>query len=69
MEKKGYLFTCGRCGKTEFVEENYVFTSECAVPFCWSEHDDKQLCPTCTEAYNNMMNNFYAPVVKRPLEL
>lgn len=70
MKQDGTNFTCDRCGYVEFVAENSVWPEgDEQVPFCWSVHDDKHLCPTCTEAYNTMMNNFYAPVVNRPLEL
>ncbi len=68
MKKHGTLFECGRCTRVEFVEDGRDYFG-LEAPFGWSFHDDKHLCPTCTEAYNTMMNNFYAPEVKRPLEL
>ena len=64
MRQDGTNFTCDRCGKTEFTTVYGV-----VLPCGWSNRDDKDLCPTCTDAYNTMMNNFYAPEVKRPLEL
>lgn len=69
MRKDGSNFICDRCGHVEFVEGGTIYIGEGGIPFCWSEHDGKQLCETCTEAYNTMMNNFYAPVVKRPLDI
>lgn len=64
MREEGVKYTCDRCGQTEFTVFHCV-----NGPCGWSFHDNKNLCPTCTDAYNTMMNNFYAPVVKRPLEL
>ena len=69
MKKQGYLFECDRCGETKFCAEDYCYTGFTSYPAGWSMRDEKQLCPTCTELYSQMMNNFYAPVVKRPLEL
>lgn len=59
MIKYGALFTCDRCGETKFVEESAEYRV----------HDGKYLCPDCTELYNKMMNNFFAPEVKRPINL
>ncbi len=73
MRTKGYLYECDRCGKTEF--RVLSTTEECkgliisVTPAGWSYKEPNHLCPTCTDAYNTMMNNFYAPEVKRPLEL
>ena len=63
MVKKGYLFKCDRCGKEKFVadSDNSRAEYECKV--------GKHLCPTCTELYNKMMNNFFAPEVKRHINL
>ena len=63
MVKRGYWYECDRCGKTDFVESadvgNKGYVNECG----------KDLCPTCAELYNKMMNNFFAPEVKRPINL
>ena len=73
MRTKGYLYECNRCGKTEFRvisdREDYDGLPISVAPVSWSFKDSKYLCPCCTDLYNQMMNNFYAPEVKRPLEL
>lgn len=63
MVKRGYLFECDRCGKEKFVAEADLATAQ------YEAHNGKYLCPTCTELYNKMMNNFFAPEVKRPINL
>ena len=66
MVKYGAMFICDRCGKTKFVQTTGAVTSEDAG---WGYHDGNNLCPDCTELYNKMMNTFFAPEVKRPLDL
>lgn len=66
MVKYGALFTCDRCGETKFVETAVPVISE---DISWGYHDGNILCPTCTELYHKMMNNFFAPEVKRPINL
>lgn len=68
MVKHGKLFTCERCGKGKFVEDGDFLSGENA-PTDWGKHEGKHLCPTCTDLYNKIMNNFFAPEVKRPINL
>ena len=66
MVKYGALYVCDRCGKEKFSEQDMrklKYDTE------YEEHDGKWLCPTCTELYNKMMNNFFAPEVKRTINL
>ena len=63
MVKRGYWYECDRCGKTDFVEDETIRIKG------YVRKSDKDLCPTCTELYNKMMNNFFAPEVKRPINL
>ena len=68
MIKHGTLFTCDRCGETKFVEVETV-VGVTSADIGWGYHDGHQLCPTCTELYNKMMNSFFAPEVKRAVNL
>lgn len=69
MVEHGALFTCDRCGATQFVADRDIVRRE-EPPANWSKVGvDKHLCPTCTELYNKMMNNFFAPEVKRHINL
>lgn len=67
MIKYGAVFTCERCGKQKFVEgkDGEVIPT----PYTWASVDRSHLCPDCTERYNKMMNDFFAPEVKRPINL
>ena len=70
MKKVGCLYTCDRCGATEFVADTFTHSGIDHTPETWTETMDKKyLCPACTDLYNQMINNFYAPEVKRPVEL
>lgn len=73
MKKQGYLYECKRCGSKAFLSlESDVFKDGVCLTDCpagWSFVDYDYLCPCCTDLRNQMMNNFYAPEVKRPLEL
>lgn len=68
MVKHGKLFTCERCGSVEFVEDGGFLSSE-GAPTSWGRHEGKHLCPTCADLYHKMLNNFFAPEVKRPINL
>lgn len=61
MVKRGMLVICDRCGKEVFVEETEVGRVEQIL--------GKHLCPSCTDLYRNMVNVFFAPEVKRPINL
>ena len=66
MFELGALVACDRCPVHKFVKAGIPSP---ATEGGWSVKDDKNLCPTCTELYNKMMNNFFAPEVKRPINL
>lgn len=68
MVKHGSLFTCERCGKTRFMEKGETLSGD-NLPVTWGKHESKHLCPTCAELYNKMMNSFFAPEVKRAVNL
>lgn len=69
MIKYGALFTCARCGAKKFAVQEYPMATV-ETPATWSDLPGKEhLCPTCTDLYNKMMNNFFAPEVKRPINL
>lgn len=67
MVKYGAVFTCERCGEEKFVG------GKCgeiiSTPHTWTKANKAHLCPTCTDLYNKMMNNFFATEVKRPINL
>lgn len=63
MVKYGALFTCERCGKEKFVEQSRISAAG------YDAKEDRHLCPGCAELYHKMMNNFFAPEVKRPINL
>lgn len=69
MVKYGAFLTCDRCGKGKFTESReHVICPGSG----WSWYDSKSdtcLCPDCTDLYNKMMNNFFAPEVKWPINL
>lgn len=69
MIKHGAIFTCERCGKKKFVERKETqFVG--LRPAGWTAPDGRSdLCETCTDLYNKMLNNFFAPEVKRPINL
>ena len=73
MRTTGYLYECKRCGSKAFLSlESEQFKDGVSLADCpsgWSFVDYDYLCPCCTDLYNTMMNNFYAPEVKRPLKL
>lgn len=73
MVKYGKLFICDRCGRERFVPKNLYKDEydhpEFEEPVDWMVGNNKNLCPTCTELYNKMLNNFFAPEVKRPINL
>lgn len=56
----GKEFICNRCGKKAFT------SYEADAPAGWIRLSyNNELCPNCTDLYNKMMNNFFAPEVKR----
>ena len=62
MVKYGALFVCDRCGKEKFVERKTHLVSE-------EDEFEGKLCPDCQELYHKMLNNFFAPEVKRSINL
>ena len=64
MVKNGVLFTCDRCGKEQFIEK-----SAWCPPGWISPNSNCDLCQDCADLYNKMMNNFFAPEVKRPISI
>ena len=68
MTKNGVLYVCDRCGEQKFVANGEVVTAS-RVPAGWGKTETKYLCPTCAELYNNFLNTFFAPEVKRPINL
>lgn len=68
MVKYGALFTCERCGKQKFVEEQDT-TVKIDTPNTWGEVNGQHTCPMCSEILNQMMNTFFDPTVKRPINL
>ena len=73
MVKYGTMFVCHRCGAEKFVPDvRAVDTGNWTRgprPGGWANHNNMDMCPTCTDMYNKMMNNFFAPEVKRPINL
>ena len=66
MIEKGSLITCDRCPATRFVPERCKDELQAG----WTVQDgDKHLCPTCTDLWNKLRNGFFAPEVKRPINL
>lgn len=64
MVKYGKQFVCNRCGKEKFVQY------ETEMPAGWIRLSyNNELCPICADLYNNMLNNFFAPEVKREINL
>lgn len=73
MKEHGVQYTCTRCNKTVFVPDNRKPDAhgsyEAPMPGDWLSVHGGHLCPTCTDLYNKMMNQFYAPEVKRKVDL
>lgn len=70
MVKKGKLWICDRCGRTEFAELMEIYGNEfiCRKPSDgWTNgaafYDDKTLCPHCAAVYRTrleeMKRRFY----------
>ena len=66
MVEYGKMFTCNRCGKEKFVPKPDPMKLVDPPP-CWGCIDGKDLCPDCNELYNNLLNVFFAPEVKRSI--
>ena len=63
MQKSGFLYTCDRCGTTDFVELGCVNSNMSADQVLytrgWSALDnDQDLCPVCTAEYKRFMDAF-----------
>lgn len=70
MVKHGAIFTCERCGKKKFVAEREDGRGVGMRPAGWTAPDGRSdLCETCTDLYNKMMNEFFSPEVKRAVNL
>lgn len=66
MMEKGSQFSCERCAKTKFVAEG----AKNPMPAGWTVQDGGPiLCPTCTDLWNKLHNDFFAPEVKRTINL
>ena len=64
MVKYGKQFTCNRCGKEKFAQGGTD------LPAGWIRlSHNNELCPTCTDLYNKMMNAFFDPKIKREIDL
>ena len=68
MEKRGLLVTCDRCGESIFLEYKDTAAFDGGYtkvdkfekrPDRWTNHEGKTLCPSCTNAYEEMMEDFY----------
>ena len=68
MLKEGTLYTCDRCNKEQFIETSAIRNSD-HMPLDWGTHKDKHLCPVCAGLYNDAINRFFAPEVRRKLDL
>lgn len=68
MRKKGYLYICARCAEKEFIEDDAPRSGD-NLPCGWGMHQDKHLCPNCHGLYNEALNRFFAPEVRRKLDL
>lgn len=47
----GYLMTCDRCGKKEFVSGD-KFSK-------WNRVDNKDICPECNKQYEELLDKFF----------
>lgn len=64
MVKYGKQFICNRCGKEKFAQGGTD------LPAGWIRlYHNNELCPICADLYNNLMNTFFAPEVKRNVDL
>lgn len=48
----GYLMTCDRCGKKEFVHDHKITK--------WNRVMDKDICPECNRQYEELLDKFFA---------
>ena len=64
MVKVGSLFTCDRCTKEYFYENNYEAMCVDENVTGWGERLGKDLCPQCLKEFDSRVDSFFRYVVR-----